>query len=148
MIKIYTDGGCIPNPGLGAWAFVKILGNELIEQSGLVPNTTNNRMEYTALIKALESLDNNDYAEIYTDSMLLVDTVNTWMHSWYKKNWKKKGSIKNLDLVKQLHFLMSLKKNVTVSWVKGHSGNFYNERADFLCFNQLTKSSTFHPLSN
>lgn len=127
----YTDGGCYPNPGNGAWAYVVMRGNTVIEQqSGFESNTTNNRMEYLGLIKVLEKYDK---IVVCSDSQLLVNTVNKWMHSWFKRGWKKKGgSIKNLDLVQKLHRLYN-SDNHEVKWVKGHSGILGNELADELC---------------
>ena len=136
-MEIYTEGGCEPNPGNGSWAFVKIHKTGQIEtKSGRASEiTTNNRMEYTAFIEALKSITNNDESvTVYSDSMLLVNTVNSWMHSWYKKKWKrKKKEIKNIDLVKTIYSLMNGRPNINLKWVRGHNGNKYNEMADALC---------------
>jgi ribonuclease HI len=140
-LRIYTDGGCEPNPGQGSWAFV-ILGEKddiIFEDTGFEEIATCNRMEYTALVKALETaknIPNISDIQVFSDSKLLVNTFSKWMDLWESKNWIRKNNdeIKNLDLVKQLY---SLKKNlhfkVNISWVKGHDGDKWNEYCDRKC---------------
>lgn len=129
----YTDGSCIPNPGKGGWAYCLVEENKLITDfNGSHKSTTNNRMEYTALIKALEN-HGILIKEIRTDSMLLVKTCNSWRHIWKKKEWKRKKQkeIKNLDLVLRMDFLLEKYKPI-VSWIKSHNGNEFNEHVDSL----------------
>lgn len=136
----YTDGACWPNPGPGAWAFV-VLEYSLRpiqewaivqELSGAEPDTTNNRMEMMAVIRALEE-HGPDLVGIYSDSKLVINTANEWRHSWRKREWIKAdgGPVKNLDLVKRLDAILR-KHPVTLTWVKGHNGDTWNERADVL----------------
>lgn len=147
--NIYTDGCCVPNPGLGSWAYIKLnLNFEVVSQgSGTFPDTTNNRMEYEAVLKAIESCEIDDEIEIYSDSQLLVSTFNQWMEKWESFGWKRKMNsknndpIKNVDLVQRLLLLKKLYKNVKVVWVKGHNGNKYNEMADQLCLSALSRFS-------
>ena len=134
QIEIYTDGGCDPNPGKGAWAFVIIENNKIKKEMwGTDEETTNNRMEYSALINALKHIDENQQVKAFSDSKLLVMTFNEWMMKWEQKSWKKKEPIKNLDLVKQLFELKQQKPLVKLSWVKAHNGNKWNEYVDQLC---------------
>lgn len=134
MIEVYTDGGCSPNPGKGSWAFA--ISKEHYN-SGYNKNTTNNAMEMTAILNAIKYCrfkDKRTPIIIYSDSKYCVDGFMNWMHNWEKRNWFKKGGIKNLDLWKEL---FSVKNDVTLKWVKGHSGNEMNEFVDSLCNYQI-----------
>ncbi|MGF1576663.1 MAG: ribonuclease H [Cyanophyceae cyanobacterium] len=136
-VSIYTDGGCSPNPGPGGWGFVVVKADELVaEQWGGEPVSTNNRMELTALIRALkyygEHLD-PDPVEILSDSQLSVRIYNEWMAGWEARGWKRsQGPVENLDLVKQLAVLKQLCPQVQITWVKAHAGLKWNEYADQL----------------
>lgn len=145
MIEVYTDGGCMPNPGSGSWALV-ILRNGILnqERSGAEFETTNNRMEMKAVVESLLLLNRNDHAVIYSDSQLIVNTYNQWMHSWAKLGWKRnnksnrvKSEVKNLDLVQQMYSLYS--ESVKLVWVRGHDGNYWNEFVDEMCQAELRK---------
>lgn len=120
-IEVYTDGACFPNPGFGAWAFVEKTGPRSIGyyQSGTEPDTTCNRMEYTAAIKAIEYFDDAERMTIFTDSMLLVRCGNRTARSQKK----------NLDLVERLN-LLTMQRPISFVWVRGHSGIWHNEMAD------------------
>lgn len=137
-IIVYTDGGCSPNPGFGAWAFRFKRGGKITELSGSCPNTTNNRMELTAFIKALELIPTGTYTLIYSDSRLAVKTVNSWLKAWKSKGWIKSDGTppQNLDLLKELDTLLQGRK-VKAVWLKGHAGNFNNERCDELVSQKL-----------
>lgn len=143
--EFYTDGGCSPNPGLGAWAYVEKLscGGVGYSCSGHERNTTNNRMEYTAAIKVLEKVleeSGRSKVRIYTDSELLVMTCSVWMYSWKRKGWVRgRGEIKNLDLVKRLYELCSM-HTVKFVHVRGHSGVRFNELADELCTIEMRRN--------
>lgn len=126
----YTDGGCIPNPGFGGWGYVVVDLDGIVDcASGSEVETTNNRMEYLALINVVEVFGHM-LTQVHTDSMLLVDTCMTWRHSWKKKNWKR--CKKNLDLVLRIDELLERHPHIEVLWVKGHNGNPFNEAADEL----------------
>lgn len=133
-ITIYTDGGCNPNPGPGGWAAL-IITPDGTEQalSGSEVNTTNNRMELTAALQALEALNTTSDIDLYTDSQYLRRGVTEWLAEWQRRGWKKTdGSlVLNRDLwaalARNLH-----KHRVTWHWVKGHADNPYNERVDRL----------------
>ena len=139
-IKIYTDGACIGNPGPGGWAAVILSENTKMELFGGEKLTTNNRMELTAAIKALEycvkqkeknpSLKN---IRIFTDSTYVKEGITIWINNWEKNNWKKadKKKVKNIDLWKKLKEQINLNQ-VEWNWVKGHSENPMNELADRL----------------
>lgn len=126
----YTDGSCVPNPGSGSWAWVVVNGSSLVDsESGTAPETTNNRMEYQALIDVLERYGSR-LSVVRTDSQLLQQTCMAWRHSWKRSSWKN-GSVKNLDLVKQLDELLE-KHGVRIEWVRGHAGDRWNEYTDRL----------------
>lgn len=125
---IYTDGACKGNPGIGGWGAVLIYGKHIKEVKGCALNTTNNRMELTAVIEALKTLTRKCEISVYTDSQYVKRGMTEWLPSWLSKNWK---NIKNPDLWQELYQL-SLLHNLEWYWVKGHSGDFYNERADQL----------------
>lgn len=133
-IKIYTDGACSGNPGPGGWSAIIIENGVERELSGYSPQTTNNRMEIMAVINALSSVNLPSNVEVISDSKYVCDAINkNWIYSWQKNSWKKanKHPVLNVDLWMQLLPLLK-KHNVKFSWVKGHSGNYYNERCDKL----------------
>lgn len=132
-VIIYTDGACSGNPGPGGWGAILRYGEHRKELSGGNPKTTNNRMELTGVISALEALNEPCEVALYTDSQYVVNAVNKgWLKSWQAKNWKKKdGPVKNPELWKQL--LTQLERHqVTFIWVKGHAENEFNNRCDQL----------------
>ena len=136
--QVYTDGGCSPNPGPGGWGFVVVDDDKLVhENCGGASDTTNNRMELTAIIRALEYCQEQsgdwDSVQLYSDSNLCVQTYNTWMKGWEKRGWKRsKGPVQNLDLVKQLSALKKDSPQVKLAWIKAHSGQTWNEYVDRL----------------
>ena len=133
MIKIYTDGSCLNNPGNGGWAAI-INDNETIKKiSGSVKDTTNNKMELMAPIMALQEIDKNNEIEIYTDSQYVRLGITEWIHKWIKNNWQtsKKEPVKNKELWMQLYELTKSYK-IKWIWVKAHAGNALNEEVDLL----------------
>jgi ribonuclease HI len=138
-VEIYTDGACSGNPGPGGWGvLIRELGKEDTEISGGEKDTTNNRMELLAAIKALESIENNKEIIIYTDSNYVKDGITQWISNWKKNNWKtsNKKPVKNVDLWMKLDNAIQNKK-INWKWVKGHDGNEGNEKADFLAQSAL-----------
>ena len=140
QIKIYTDGACVGNPGPGGWAAIILLENQKKELFGGEKLTTNNRMELTAAIKALEYFNAQEQEKlslneikIYTDSIYLKEGMTNWISNWEKNNWKTadKKNVKNMDLWKKLKKLVKSKK-IEWFWIKGHSGNPMNDLADKL----------------
>ena len=133
MIKIYTDGSCLKNPGNGGWAAIICTRNEMKKISGSEKDTTNNRMELLATINALKEVNSEDLIEIYTDSKYVKDGITDWIHNWIKNNWKtsNKEDVKNKDLWVQLHELSNNSK-IKWNWVKAHAGNPLNEEVDLL----------------
>ncbi len=133
-MNIYTDGACRGNPGPGGWGvFVQ---DTLVEFNGSNTHTTNNKMELTAVIKALQYLKSIDYEDriiIHTDSQYVKNGIEIWIHNWLKNGWKtaNKKPVKNIDLWKPLHDLTQ-GFNIEWKWVKGHSGDYGNEKADEL----------------
>lgn len=135
--KIWTDGGCFPNPGRGSWAAVIASKTRFIEVFGNQQNTTNQRMEMTAAIQALHVIKRPSIIKVYSDSQYLVKGSSSWMKKWKAFGWKRgKNSdkeIKNIELWKSLDEEIQRHKHVTFEWVRGHAGNEMNERADALC---------------
>ena len=133
MIKIYTDGSCLKNPGNGGWAAIICTDNEVKKISGSEKDTTNNRMELMATINALKEVNSEDLIEIYTDSKYVKNGITDWIHNWIKNNWKtsNKEDVKNKDLWLQLNDLNNNSK-IKWNWVKAHAGNPLNEEVDLL----------------
>ena len=133
MIKIYTDGSCLSNPGDGGWAAIISINGEIKEISGSEKNTTNNRMELLAPIRALKEMKQSDQIEIYTDSQYVKLGITEWINTWVINNWKtsKKEDVKNKDLWLQLNNL-NQSLDVNWNWVKAHDGNPLNEEVDLL----------------
>ena len=133
MIKIYTDGSCLNNPGNGGWAAIINHDGNVVKISGSEKKTTNNKMELMAPIKALQKIDKDQQIEIYTDSKYVKLGITEWIHKWKKNNWQtsKKEPVKNKDLWIELYDLTSSLK-ISWIWVKAHAGNTLNEEVDLL----------------
>ncbi len=132
-IAIYTDGACLGNPGRGGWAAALIYKDHYKEISGNETHTTNNRMELRAAIEGLRVLKKPSQIIIYTDSKYVMDGITKWIFGWKKNGWKgsDKKPVKNIDLWQDLD-LEAIKHKISWTWVKGHSGNKYNEIVDSL----------------
>lgn len=133
-IIIYTDGGAQPNPGIGGYGAVLMSGEHRKELSGSEPQTTNNRMELTAVIVALEALKKPSQVTLYSDSKYIIDAITKgWLAGWQRRNWKKadKKPVENQDLWQRLLPQLSNHK-IDWQWVKGHAGIPENERCDEL----------------
>ena len=132
QVTIYTDGSCEPNPGVGGWAALLIYKSRRKEISGWEAESTNNRMELTAAIKALETLTRPCKVDLHTDSEYLKRGITEWIDNWRARNWRrKKGVLKNVELWKQLDAVMK-NHEIQWHWVRGHAGNKYNQRVDYL----------------
>ena len=133
MIKIYTDGSCLNNPGDGGWAAIINDNGKILKISGSEKNTTNNKMELMAPINALKKIDKKEQIEIYTDSKYVKLGITEWIHKWSKNNWKtsKKENVKNKELWLEL-FKLSKSFEINWIWVKAHAGNPLNEEVDSL----------------
>ena len=133
MIKIYTDGSCLSNPGNGGWAAIIIKDDKITEISGNEKNTTNNRMELLAPISALSKIEDKENIEIYTDSKYVKQGITEWINNWKSNGWKtsKKEDVKNKDLWTKLNELNN-SLDVQWNWVKAHAGNEFNEKVDLL----------------
>lgn len=146
-IEIFTDGACSGNPGPGGWGAILRYGNREKELSGGEKDTTNNRMELTAVIMALEALKEPCIVKLTTDSKYVCDAINqNWVYSWQKNGWKKadKKPALNVDLWERLLPLLEIHE-VTFCWVKGHAGHRENERCDALAvafYKSLSNKST------
>ena len=141
---VYTDGACLGNPGPGGWAAIIINeDNQIKKIYGSEKNTTNNRMELKASIKAINEIKNCKNIKIFTDSKYLIDGINNWIIKWKKNNWmtSNKKPVKNKDLWITLDNLL---QNLSVEWewVKGHSGNKMNEEVDLMARNEASKLNT------
>lgn len=132
-VEIWTDGGCKPNPGPGGWAAVLKYGEHVRELSGAEAATTNNRMELTAVIRALEALKRPVRVRVHTDSTYVQQGISSWIHGWKRNGWKTKSKdpVKNADLWQALD-AAAARHDVEWLWVKGHAGHEGNERADAL----------------
>ncbi|MDA7781857.1 ribonuclease HI [Candidatus Pelagibacter sp.] len=133
MIKIYTDGSCLKNPGNGGWAAIININDEIKKISGSVKDTTNNKMELMAPIKALQEIKEQQPIEIYTDSQYVKLGITDWVHKWIKNNWltSKNEPVKNKELWTQLYELNQAHE-IKWIWVKAHAGNILNEEVDLL----------------
>jgi ribonuclease HI len=132
-IDIFTDGACKGNPGVGGWGALLEAKGRSKELFGGEAHTTNNRMELTAVIRALEALKRRSAVRLHTDSKYVQQGITEWIHGWKKRNWRtaEKKAVKNEDLWKQLDELAQ-KHEIDWIWVRGHSGHNGNERADEL----------------
>lgn len=132
---VFTDGSSHPNPGPGGWGFVWVTDGEIEAEGhgGEAEKTTNNRMEFTALIEAYEALPEDASVTVFSDSQLCVNTITKWAPGWEKKGWKRKGDpLKNLDLVERLLALYRAHPDCPLEWVRAHAGYRWNEYADSL----------------
>jgi len=132
-VEIYADGACRGNPGPGGWAATLEYGEHLRELSGAEAQTTNNRMELTAVIRALEALKRGVSARVHTDSEYVIRGINEWLPNWKARGWRTadRKPVKNQDLWEQLD-AAAARHNIEWKWVKGHSGVPGNERVDAL----------------
>jgi len=133
IVEIFTDGACSGNPGPGGWGAVLRYGAIEKEMNGGEPETTNNRMELMAAIKAIEAVKRPCEIHLHTDSEYLRQGITTWIHGWKARNWRTadKKPVKNVDLWQRLEAAIET-HDVHWHWVKGHSGHVENERADEL----------------
>lgn len=141
-VDVYTDGACKGNPGPGGWGAIVVFGENEKVLGGGDPETTNNRMELTAVIEALSILKEPCNVTLTTDSKYVVDSVTKgWVNSWKKKGWKKADGkpALNTDLWEKLLILLE-KHNVSFVWVKGHDGHPYNERCDAIACEHAEKN--------
>ena len=131
---MFTDGGSVPNPGPGGWGAVYVIDGELVaEDHGHDPDTTNNRMELTALIRGAQLVPAGVLTTIYTDSNLVVRTINEWAAGWEQRGWKRKsGPVENLDLVQEAYAIFTRRDELDLQWIAAHSGYRWNEYADAL----------------
>ena len=133
MIKIYTDGSCLENPGKGGWAAIIIVDGKKTEIKGSKENTTNNQMELLAPINALKNIPKGSKVQIFTDSKYVKSGITEWIHNWKRNGWKTadKKDVKNKDLWTELDELSSYFK-IEWTWVKAHSTDELNNKVDML----------------
>ena len=133
MIKIYTDGSCLGNPGNGGWAAIIIDDKKKIQIKGSKKDTTNNQMELLATIKALKKIPKGSSVQIFTDSKYVKSGITEWIHNWKKNGWKtaNKQPVKNKELWNELDNLTE-KFEIKWSWVKGHSTDTLNNEVDLI----------------
>jgi ribonuclease HI len=142
-IELFTDGACSGNPGPGGWAAILRSGKHESELSGGEAQTTNNRMELTAVIEGLKKLKLASAVTVYTDSRYVMDGASKWIVSWKRKGWKTadREPVKNEDLWRRLDEEMS-RHQLDWRWVPGHSGHPENERADFLARSAIPQQNS------
>ena len=133
MIKIYTDGSCLENPGNGGWAAIIIDDGKKTQIKGSKKNTTNNQMELLAPIEALKKIPKGSNVQIFTDSKYVKSGITEWIHNWKKNGWKttNKQKVKNKDLWVELD-LLSSQFDIKWSWVKAHSTDKLNNEVDLI----------------
>lgn len=134
QVMIYTDGACSPNPGPGGWGAIHIFdGRPAVEISGFGGETTNNRMELTAVVQALSTLKRSHRVTLYTDSQYVKNGITSWIKKWQKNNWQTadRKPVKNVDLWQTL-LDESNRHEVSWKWIRGHTADKWNERADEL----------------
>ena len=133
MIKIYTDGSCLENPGNGGWAAIIIDGGKKTQIKGSKKNTTNNQMELLAPIEALKKIPKGSKIEIFTDSKYVKSGITEWIHNWKKNGWKTadKQPVKNKELWEELDFLAN-EFEISWNWVKAHSTDKLNNEVDLI----------------
>ena len=140
QVTIYTDGACSGNPGPGGWAAILRYGANERELSGGEAQTTNNRMELTAVLEGLKALKEPCAVELWSDSQYIVNALNNgWLRDWKKRGWKRRdGELKNAELWQTLDELIRT-HSLTAVWVKGHAENEYNNRCDALAVAEREK---------
>ena len=133
MIKIYTDGSCLENPGNGGWAAIIIDDGKKTEIKGSKKNTTNNQMELLAPIEALKKIPKGSKVQIFTDSKYVKSGITEWIHNWKKNGWKTadKQTVKNKELWEELDLLAN-EFEISWNWVKAHSADELNNEVDFI----------------
>lgn len=146
QVTIYSDGACKGNPGPGGWGAVLVAGTHEKELFGGEPNTTNNRMELTAVIEALKALKRPCRIDVYTDSQYVQKGISEWVKGWKARGWKtaERKPVKNADLWQTLDELAN-GHEVVWHWVRGHNGHPGNERADALANRGVTTISAATP---
>ena len=133
MIKIYTDGSCLENPGNGGWAAIIIDDGKKNQIKGSKKNTTNNQMELLAPIEALKKIPKGNKVEIFTDSKYVKSGITEWIHNWKKNGWKTsdKQPVKNKELWEELD-LLNNQFEISWNWVKAHSTDELNNEVDLI----------------
>lgn len=139
-VIIYTDGACSGNPGAGGWAAVLIFGDSEKKVSGFEANTTNNRMEMTGVIEGLKLLKEPCIVELFSDSKYVCNGIDSWLDKWKNNRWlgSDKKPVKNQDLWVEIDKLKAIHK-ISTHWVRGHSGNKYNEIVDEMARYEIKK---------
>ncbi|MBW3605345.1 MAG: ribonuclease HI [Actinobacteria bacterium] len=134
LTGVFTDGSADPNPGPGGWGAVYVRDDQIVDEAhGSDPDTTNNRMELTALIAGFDLVPTGERTTVYSDSNYCVKMINEWADGWARNNWRRKsGPVKNLDLVKALYERAKDRPELTLRWIKAHDGSRWNEYADAL----------------
>lgn len=142
QVEIFTDGACKGNPGPGGWGALLRMGRHEKELSGGEPDTTNNRMEMTAVIRALEALIEPCDIALYSDSKYVIDGITKWVHGWQKRGWinASRQPVRNEDLWHEL-IAAAKRHRIEWNWVRGHSGHAENERVDQLAVAAAEKAA-------
>lgn len=137
QVELYTDGACSGNPGPGGWACILTYKDKTRQSAGGLPETTNNRMELTAVIEGLKMLREKCQVHIFTDSKYVLEGATKWLDGWKEKGWRKadKKAVLNVDLWQALDEVMA-RHHITWTWVKGHAGHPQNELVDALACEQ------------
>ncbi|ASM36175.1 ribonuclease HI [Campylobacter sputorum] len=126
IVKLFSDGSCLGNPGVGGWAYILEYNEYQKKDSGASEKTTNNQMELTAAIMGIKALKEPCKIELFTDSSYVANAINSWLNNWIKKDFKK---VQNVELWKEYIKVSSI-HSIKAFWVKGHSGHKQNEECD------------------
>lgn len=139
-VVLYADGSSLGNPGPGGWCAILLYNGKKKVISGGTANTTNNRMELTAIIEGLKALKQPCDVELFTDSNYAVEGLKSWLANWVKNNWKtsSKKEVLNRDLWEELYHLSKI-HNIIPNWIKGHNGNILNEECDRIAKKEALK---------
>lgn len=139
-ITIYTDGACLGNPGAGGWCALILMNKKEKILSGGSKDTTNNRMEMFAVIEALRVITNETTINLFTDSKYIINGISLWIKNWKINNWRTSNNkpVKNYELWKKIDFYNDNLK-INWHWVKGHSGNEYNDKVDKIAQGEAVK---------
>jgi ribonuclease HI len=131
---LFTDGGCVPNPGPGGWGAVYVVDGRVVDEAhGHDPATTNNRMELTAIARGIDLVPAGTPCTVWSDSNLAVRTLSEWAAGWERRGWKRKtGPVENLDLVRPLYETIRDRPELELRWIEAHAGHRWNEYADAL----------------
>ena len=134
VVTAYVDGACLGNPGPGGWGVVIVTRTGICEASGAAHHTTNNQMELAAAVNALRMCERGESFTIISDSKYVISGASAWMHGWKQRGWRLRNGdpVKNVEWWKEINLEVERRQRIGWKWVRGHTGDWFNERADAL----------------